>query len=189
MNEDYKIIQFSEISKDIIEYIKSNTFYFSACLCVHDMKILSGLLLTSTNEITPFYKFCFEIKKLYPEYKENILSLEYNLAISSTLMAIKWMEFTKDSDRYNLQFRTACDDLVPDSFKQLHNITLPFNDPFWTNFFPPNDYCDRSTVVRVRKNKYPISDSKKASELAKEAISPLFWFNSGIDKYPIERFL
>ena len=55
-------------------------------------------------------------------------------------MAAKWKDFEAKKDRYHLQYRTAADDRVREEHAALHGITLPPDDPFWKQYFPPNGW-------------------------------------------------
>ena len=55
-------------------------------------------------------------------------------------MAAKWQDFEAKKDRYHLQYRTAADDRVREEHAALHGITLPPDDPFWKQYFPPNGW-------------------------------------------------
>ena len=101
-------------------------------------------------------------------------------------MAAKWKDFEKDGDRYNLQYRTANDNRVRPSHRVLHGITLPPSDAFWDEFFPPNGWRCRCTVVQVRKGKYPESDSATAIQQGREATSQPN--RSGVNKAAIFRY-
>lgn len=87
---------------------------------------------------------------------------EYNFAVQSCQMAVRWHEFSKDDDDYNLQYRTANDGKVRPAHQVLNGVTLSFSDKFWNDYYPPLDWNCRCTVVQVRKNKYPLSNSNKA---------------------------
>lgn len=101
-------------------------------------------------------------------------------------MAAKWKDFEADGDRYNLQYRTANDGKVRPEHAALHNVTLPADDPFWNEFFPPNGWRCRCTVVQVRKGKYPESDSATAIQQGREATYQAG--KNGVNRAAIFRF-
>lgn len=106
---------------------------------------------------------------------------ERNYAVQSTQMAEKWQEFEKDGDRYLLQYRTAHDEKVRATHAALHNTTLPPDDPFWDEYYPPLGWNCRCTVVQVRRGKYPESDSSTSIANGRAATekTPSFRFNPG----------
>jgi hypothetical protein len=89
----------------------------------------------------------------------------------------------EDGDRYNLQYRTAGDDKVRPQHAALNGVTLPPSDSFWEEFYPPNGWNCRCTVVQVRKTKYPATDHDEAITLGDSALQNdtkgIFRFNSG----------
>ena len=106
---------------------------------------------------------------------------ERNYAVQSTQMAEKWQEFEKDGDRYLLQYRTAHDEKVRATHAALHGVTLPPDDPFWDEYYPPLGWNCRCTVVQVRRGKYPASDSSASIANGRAATekTPSFRFNPG----------
>lgn len=106
---------------------------------------------------------------------------ERNYAVQSTQMAEKWQEFEKDGDRYLLQYRTAHDEKVRATHAALHGVTLPPDDPFWDEYYPPLGWNCRCTVVQVRRGKYPASDSSTSIANGRAATekTPSFRFNPG----------
>ncbi len=48
------------------------------------------------------------------------------------------------------------------NYKELNGITLPKNDAFWNEYYPPNGWRCRCTVVQVLADRYKKSDSKEA---------------------------
>lgn len=98
-------------------------------------------------------------------------------------MAAKWERFSEDGDRYNLQYRTANDGKVRPEHAALNGVTLPPSDPFWEEYYPPNGWNCRCTVVQVRKSKYPATPHDEAMALGEEALQRdtkgIFHFNPG----------
>lgn len=101
-------------------------------------------------------------------------------------MAAKWEDFMQDGDRYNLQYRTQRDKRVRPAHAALDRVTLPITDPFWQDYFPPNGWNCRCTVVQVLKEKYPVTPHDEAMTLGEEATAGdtrgIFHFNPGIEQ-------
>ena len=92
----------------------------------------------------------------------------------------------QDGDRYNLQYRTQRDEKVRPEHAALDRVTLPMSDPFWQEYYPPNGWNCRCTVVQVRKSKYPETPHDEAMALGEEATGKdtkgIFHFNPGIEQ-------
>ena len=101
-------------------------------------------------------------------------------------MAAKWEGFMQDGDRYNLQYRTAGDKKVRPTHASLNRVTLPITDTFWEEYYPPNGWNCRCTVVQVLKDKYPVTPHDEAMALGEEATGKdtkgIFRFNAGIEQ-------
>lgn len=101
-------------------------------------------------------------------------------------MAAKWEGFMQDGDRYNLQYRTQRDKKVRPEHAALDRVTLPMSDTFWQEYYPPNGWNCRCTVVQVRKTKYPETPHDEAMALGEEATGKdtkgIFHFNPGIEQ-------
>lgn len=151
----------------------------------------SKLLLDDKGNLKPFSQLSHEYDKLNVTYNKNYLEAEYEFAVGSSQMAAKWEEFS-DSDRYELQYRTAGDNRVRDEHAALSGITLPKSDPFWSSYTPPNGWNCRCTTVEVLKDKFPTSDTEKAIAAGEKATTQIgkdgknrleiFRFNPGAQK-------
>lgn len=173
-----------KVPKLLTDYIKTNTFLFSLCISKEDMKRISTLLLSESNEIKPFYQFQQEVEKIHPSYETIILEQEYNLAITCALIYVKAEGFKADykefGDRYCWQIREY----------EGKEFTLLPNDEFWKFFFPPNDWTDNKfNVVQVRKSKYPLSNSQEAVEYMSKKVQPLFQSDFTTSHFPIDHFI
>lgn len=172
-----------EIPDDLAATLRKNIFYFSGFKTHHELEEASRMLQSDDGGFKPFGKFYEDVKAIDATYNRNYLQAEYNFATASTQMAVKWKEWERTADRYDLQYRTAGDDRVREEHRELEGITLPMTDPFWNEYFPPNGWNCRCTAVRVRKGKYPTSDSDEAIQKGKNCTSTpkqqIFRFNPG----------
>ena len=105
---------------------------------------------------------------------------------ASAEIAARWESFIDDGDRYNLQYRTQRDGKVRTEHAALDRVTLPPSNPFWADFYPPNGWNCRCTVVQVRKSKYPATPHDEAIRLGDETLQRdskgIFRFNPGIEQ-------
>lgn len=172
-----------EIPDDLAATLRKNIFYFSGFKTHHELEEASRMLQSDDGGFKPFGKFYQDVKAIDATYNRNYLQAEYNFATASTQMAVKWKEWERTADRYDLQYRTAGDDRVREEHRELEGITLPMTDPFWNEYFPPNGWNCRCTAVRVRKGKYPTSDSDDAIQKGKNCTATpkqqIFRFNPG----------
>lgn len=151
-----------EVPETVRYALENNAFIFSGFKTFHSMREIGLSMVTDKGDIKPFNLFLNDVKTINNKYNHNYLYAEYNHAVGTSLLAAKWLDFEKDSDRYDLQYRTAADDRVREEHALLHETTLPASDPFWDKYYPPNGWNCRCTVVQVRKGKYPTSDPQLA---------------------------
>ncbi len=172
-----------EVPPELTAQLEQNTYVFSAFKGYHSLKEASLKLTNDKGGIKPFETFKQDVLKVHKSYNVNYLEAEYNFAMQSAQMAVKWADYVADGDRYYLQYRTADDSKVRAEHAALHGTTLPVDDPFWDNYFPPLGWNCRCTAVQVRKDKYPVSDSTTAIQAGERATESkkqqMFRFNPG----------
>lgn len=183
------IFNFAVASSDMPEVMRNalqNDVYLFSGLKTHAQLFeASRLLLDESGNLKPYSAFAKEFNKVNKNYNQTYLNTEYEYAVNAAQMAAKWTEFS-DSDRYNLQYRTAGDNRVRDSHAKLNGTTLPKGDPFWDSYYAPNGWNCRCTVVEVLKDKYPLSDSAKAIAEGEKATTQIG--KSGKNQLEIFRF-
>ena len=166
-----------------VQRLKESNYVFSGIKVFHELNEAFPSMLDDNNELRPFEDFLNDVQKVNNTYNGSYLKTEYNFARQSSLAAARWKQFEKDGNRYNLQYRTAYDDRVRTSHRKLEGITLPPSSKFWNDYFPPNGWNCRCTVVQVRKDKYPESNEQKAIDLGSQATAgrhqEMFKFNPG----------
>ena len=166
--------------------LQRSNYIFSGFKTFHELNEATHALIDENGNRKPFEQFLNDVQKIDQTYNSNYLRAEYNFVHASATMAAKWEEFMQDGDRYNLQYRTARDNRVRPEHAALHGVTLPITDTFWQEYYPPNGWNCRCTVVQVRKSKYPVTPHDEAMALGDEATGKdtkgIFHFNPGIEQ-------
>ena len=172
-----------KMSDSMRRRLSRSNYIFSGMKTFHELNEAFPSLLDENGNKKPFESFLNDVRKIDKTYNKNYLRAEYNFVHSSAEMAARWESFMEDGDRYNLQYRTAGDGSVRPEHAALHGVTLPPSDSFWEEFYPPNGWNCRCTVVQVRKSKYPTTDHDVAMSLGEEATGRdtkgIFRFNPG----------
>lgn len=175
-----------EMSEAMRRRLTRSDYIFSGMKTFHELNEAFPSLLDENGNRKPFEQFLNDVRKIDSTYNGNYLRAEYNFVQSSAQMAARWEQFTGDGDRYNLQYRTAADGKVRPTHAALHGVTLPITDPFWEEYYPPNGWNCRCTVVQVRKSKYPETPHDEAMALGEEALQKdskgIFHFNAGKER-------
>jgi SPP1 gp7 family putative phage head morphogenesis protein len=173
----------TDMSETMRRRLQRSDYIFSGMKTFHELNEAFPSLLDENGERKSFERFLNDVQSIDKTYNQNYLRADYNFAQSSAQMAAKWEGFMEDGDRYNLQYRTAGDDKVRPQHAALNGVTLPPSDSFWEEFYPPNGWNCRCTVVQVRKTKYPETDHDEAVTLGDTALQNdtkgIFRFNSG----------
>ena len=163
--------------------LQRSNYIFSGMKAFHELNEAFPSLLDENGNRKSFEQFLSDVRAIDKTYNSNYLRAEYNFVQASAEMADKWESFMQDGDRYYLQYRTAGDGRVRPEHAALHGVTLPITDTFWEEFYPPNGWNCRCTVVQVRKSRYPATPHDEAMALGEQALERdtkgMFRFNPG----------
>lgn len=172
-----------EMSDAMRQRLSRSNYVFSGMKAFHELNEAFPSLLDENGNRKTFERFLKDVRSIDATYNSNYLRSEFNFVQASAEMAAKWERFMQDGDRYYLQYRTAHDDKVRPTHAALHGVTLPITDTFWDEFYPPNGWNCRCTVVQVRKSRYPATPHDEAMALGEEALQldkkGMFRFNPG----------
>lgn len=172
-----------EMSDAMRRRLTRSNYIFSGMKAFHELHEAFPSLIDENGNRKPFERFLNDVQSIDKTYNSNYLRAEYNFVAASAEMAGRWEQFMRDGDRYNLQYRTQRDDKVRPEHAALDRVTLPPSDSFWEEFYPPNGWNCRCTVVQVRKSKYPETPHDEAMRLGDEALQRdtkgIFRFNAG----------
>lgn len=163
--------------------LQRSNYVFSGMKAFHELNEAFPSLLDENGNRKTFERFLKDVQSIDATYNSNYLRSEFNFVQASAEMAAKWEGFMQDGDRYYLQYRTANDGKVRPEHAALHGVTLPITDSFWEEYYPPNGWNCRCTVVQVRKSRYPATPHDEAVALGEEALQRdtkgMFRFNPG----------
>ena len=183
LNGSFRKVEMSETMRKRLE--RSN-YVFSGLKTFHELNEAFPSLLDENGNRKTFERFLNDVRKIDETYNSNYLRAEFNFVQASAEMAAKWERFMQDGDRYYLQYRTAGDAKVRPTHAEMAGITLPASDPFWEEFYPPNGWGCRCSVVQVRKSKYPATDHEEAMARGESALEldkkGMFRFNAGMEQ-------
>ena len=171
------------MSETMRRRLTRSTYVFSGMKTFHELNEAFPSLLDEDGNRKPFERFLNDVRRIDETYNRHYLRAEYNFVHASAQAAARWEQFMQDGDRYHLQYRTAADSRVRPEHADLHGVTLPPSDPFWEEFYPPNGWNCRCTVVQVRKGKHPATDPDEAHARGEAALQldkkGMFRFNPG----------
>lgn len=180
LDQSMKEVAMSELMR---RRLQESNYVFSGMKTFHELREAFPSLLDENGVRKTFERFLNDVRKVDETYNSHYLRAEYNFVHASASMAGKWEQFMEDGDRYNLQYRTVGDGKVRPTHAALHNVTLPPSDPFWDEYYPPNGWNCRCTVVQVMKGKYPETPHDEAMKLGELALQDdrkgMFRFNPG----------
>lgn len=183
LNGSFRQVEMPEAMRKRLE--RSN-YVFSGLKTFHELNEAFPSLLDENGNRKTFERFLNDVRKIEETYNSNYLRAEFNFVQASAEMAAKWERFMQDGDRYYLQYRTAGDAKVRPTHAEMAGITLPASDPFWEEFYPPNGWGCRCSVVQVRKSKYPTTDHEEAMARGESALEldkkGMFRFNAGMEQ-------
>lgn len=173
----------TETPPELTAALQNNAFIFSGFKTYHSLSEVGLALTDADGHVKPFDIFRKDVEAIDSRYNTNYLYAEYNHAVHTSQMAVKWHDFMADGDRYNLQYRTAGDERVRSEHAALNNITLPPSDPFWRDYLPPNGWNCRCDVDQVLRDDYPMSDPEAAKAAGdactEEPKARMFRYNAG----------
>ena len=183
LNSGFQQVKMSDAMR---QRLQRSNYIFSGMKTFHELNEAFPSLIDENGNRKPFEQFLNDVQRIDRTYNQNYLRAEYNFCQASADMAAKWEGFMQDGDRYNLQYRTQRDKKVRPEHAALDRVTLPMSDPFWQEYYPPNGWNCRCTVVQVRKSKYPVTPHDEAMALGEEATGKdtkgIFHFNPGIEQ-------
>jgi SPP1 gp7 family putative phage head morphogenesis protein len=180
-----ELIDFDGKDLELLEELRTNIYMFSAAKTYQEVRTMTDLLYNEDDKVKPFDEFFKDARALYDNYNVNYAQTEYNTAVASGQMGIRWNQIEADKDVLPLLKMTVVEDAqTTEICEPLDGITLPVDDPFWDEFYPPNHWNCRSTVLQLDEGEVSSkAEIDKAKEHADEDMQDVFKMNVGKDGY------
>jgi SPP1 gp7 family putative phage head morphogenesis protein len=180
-----KLASFEGKDLELIQELRTNIYMFSAAKTYEEVRTIGEMLYDDEDKIRPFKEFFEEARKTYDTYNVDYAKTEYNTAVASGQMGVRWNQIMADADILPyLQISVVEDAQTTEICEPLNGITLPIKDPFWDEFYPPNHWNCRSTVLQLDEaNISSKAEVKEATKHADEDMQDVFKMNVGKDGY------
>lgn len=144
-------INYETTSAELLRQMRANLYVFAAFKNHAQTADLVDLMTDpNTGEVRSWPEFRDLARPIVGQYYELWLQAEYETSLASGQMAKKWQDFERNADVLPyLTYKTQQDDRVRPAHAVLDETTLPIDDPFWDNYYPPNGWRCRCTVIQT----------------------------------------
>lgn len=144
-------------SNELAAALRQNLFVFGAFKNHHMVGDIVGALTDPSGNVRSFADFKKAALAISGNYNGSWLKTEYDTAIASGQMAVKWQDFQQNKRALPfLRYETIGDSRVRPAHRALDGVTRHIDDPFWETWFPPNGWACRCDVAQVAGGKTPV---------------------------------
>jgi SPP1 gp7 family putative phage head morphogenesis protein len=171
---------------ELLDELRTSVFHFSAAKTATQMQEMTEALVDNNGTVRSFSEFKKIAAEIFDTYNVRYLETERNTALASGQMAVLWNRIETEKKLFPyLEISVVEDDNTSEICQPLDGITLPVDDPFWDEYYPPNHFNCRSTVKQLDEDaKQSTGDQvDHAKEHADEHMTDEFKMNVGKDGY------
>lgn len=162
---DFRTNYQSHTDSELAAALRQNLFVFAAFKNHNMVGDLVGLLTDDSGRLRPFDEFRRLALQVSTDYNTNWLQAEYDTAVASAQMAVRWREMQSRAKALPfLRYVTAGDERVRQSHALLDGVTRRLDDAFWDEWYPPNGWRCRCDVQQVASGETPIPDALKSNQ-------------------------
>lgn len=168
---------------------QNNVYAFGAAKSFAQMQEMRAVVHDQNGVQRPFYEFYKRVKSIDECYNQHYAQAEYQAVVRGTIMGQKWLEIQEQKDVFPwLKYQTKADNRVRAEHDRLNGIVLPADDPFWSQYYPPNGWRCRCSVkpltdAQLEKQNLRPADSDLAQQAAKKEVKDDYWkHNTGMSE-------
>ena len=160
---------------------QNNVYAFGLAKTFAQMQEIRAVVHDQKGVQKPFTEFYNHVKKIDERYNQHYAQAEYQAVVRGTIMGQKWLEIQEQKEVFPwLQYQTKGDGRVRAEHDRLNGIVLAADDPFWTQYYPPNGWRCRCTVkpftdAQLGKQKLQPADTDAATKTAEKEVKDSYW--------------
>lgn len=168
---------------------QNNVYTFGLAKSFAQMQEMRSVVHDQNGVPRPFTEFYKHVKAIDERYNQHYAQAEYQAVVRGTIMGQKWLEIQEQKDVFPwLQYQTKGDGRVRAEHDRLNGIVLPIDDPFWSQYYPPNGWRCRCSVkpltdAQVENKNLKPADSDAAQQAAEKEVKDDYWkHNTGMSE-------
>ena len=160
---------------------QNNVYAFGLAKSYAQMQEMRAVVHDQNGAQRPFSDFYKHVKAIDARYNQHYAQAEYQAVVRGTIMGQKWLEIQEQKDVFPwLQYQTKEDNRVRPEHDRLNGLILAADDPFWSQYYPPNGWRCRCTVkpytdAQLEKQKLTPADTDIATKVAEKEVKDSYW--------------
>ena len=141
---------------ELLNRVQNNIFSFSTVKSYAEANELRDSVYDKlTGRMRSRNDFRRVCHKIDARYNGRYLDTERNMVVIAETQGSRWVDFENSADTHPyLEYVTARDSRVREKHRTLDGIILPIEDPFWQQYYPPNDWNCRCRVQKRTEREY-----------------------------------
>lgn len=129
--------------------MKNSVSVFSGVKTFQHVLELSNSVFVD-GQVVPINEFNKIARTINDKYNVQYLAAEQQAAFRQAESADSWRQIQEDKESFPLlRYSTVGDNRVRDEHAELDGVIKPIDDPFWSSWFPPNDWNCRCIVEQL----------------------------------------
>lgn len=159
-----------------IEHLTENVYQFAAAKNYHELRDMTDAVRDG-DKVRSFNDFSKQVDDIAKKYNRDWLRTEYNQAIAASQSAARWDDFKRNQkDMPYLQYQCVMDGNTRPEHAALHGVIKRMDDPFWTQYMPPNGWGCRCEALQMPGSSYKETPDTK---IQLPNVSQMFRINFG----------
>lgn len=172
---------------ELLGRVQNNLFSFSGAKCYAEMLELRDAVYEDGRRL-PFNDYRRRALRINARYNVTYLEVERQAVVAAGTQGSRWVDIQESRETHPyLTYVTANDEDVREEHRRMAGITLPVDDPFWLQYYPPNGWRCRCYVRKLTQRLYEdmvkrrgtLTSSDEAMKVGGHAVDKAWRHNVG----------